>query len=180
MNLHPIFVHFPIALLSLYTVIELARFKQITEQPTWFYIKAILVLCGTAGALVAIFFGDIAAAGLREGLVTAQVNDPNSVIHLHEFFAKAGTAIFMLPAAGYAVAWLNKYNFINSLPGNVLKSIWRLGTKIQELIIETPLVIFLVIIGIILITMAATLGASIVYGPDNDPFVKIIYHLFFQ
>lgn len=180
MNLHPILVHFPIALLSLYALVEIARFKKVTTQPSWFYIKAVLAITGTVAAFAAIAFGDTAADAVRDGLIAVQVSDPMSVIHLHETLAKLGTTIFILPAASYAVAWLNQVNFIERLPGSALKSIWRLGTKISDLIIKTKLAILLAIIGAGLVTIAAALGGSIIYGPDNDPFIKIIYHLFFK
>lgn len=180
MNLHPILVHFPIALLSLYTLVEIVRFKKVTDHPSWFYIKAVLAVLGTIAAFAAIVFGDTAAEAVRDGLVLVQVSDPMSVIELHETLAQLGTAIFILPAASYAVAWLNQINFIEKLPGNIFKSIWRMGTKISDIIIKTKLVILLALIGAGLITIAAALGGSIIYGPDNDPFIKLIFHLFFK
>ena len=100
------------------------------------------------------------------------------VINLHETLAKTGALIFLLPAAGYAVAWLNKFNFIDFLPGRFLKLIWEIGTRIQKLITETSLVIILSVAGLLAITMAAALGGSIIYGPDTDPLVHFIYKLF--
>lgn len=180
MNLHPVLVHFPIALLSLYTLIEIARFKKVTQHSSWFYLKAVLSITGVVGAFTAVAFGDTAVHAVRSGLVLTQVADPMGVIRLHENLAKLGTALFVLPAAGYTVVWLNQFNFINYLPGNFLKSIWKFGTRIQQIITETSLVIIIAIIGLVVITIAAALGGSIVYGPDNDPFVRIIYHIFFQ
>ena len=46
MNLHPIFVHFPIALFTLYALLECARFKKLQEQTYYFYLKAFLVITG--------------------------------------------------------------------------------------------------------------------------------------
>ncbi|MEK7110290.1 MAG: hypothetical protein AAB759_00205 [Patescibacteria group bacterium] len=39
MNIHPAFVHFPIALLTIYAVLELARFRFFTARPYWFHLK---------------------------------------------------------------------------------------------------------------------------------------------
>ncbi len=179
MNLHPIFVHFPIALFSLYTFIEILRFKKISDRQETFYIKAVLSIAGVFGAFAALLFGDTAAHEVMQGIITAKVDNPVEVIELHEFLAQLGTFIFILPAAGYAVAWLNKFDFINKLPGKFLKSIWQFGTLISKWIIETPLVILLSLVGIVIITIAAALGGSIIYGPDSDPIVKIIFNLFF-
>ena len=67
MNLHPIFVHFPIALLTLYTLCELLRFKKIKDHPAWFYLKAVLIICGTLGAAAALLTGD----GAKEAVLLA-------------------------------------------------------------------------------------------------------------
>lgn len=179
MNLHPILVHFPIALLSLYALVEIARFNKVTQSPSWFYIKATLVIFGTLGAFAAIAFGDTAAEAVRNGLVAVQVADPSKVIELHEGLAKLGSSLFLLQALGYGVAWLNQNDFINRLPSNGLKSIWRLGTKISDLVTKTKLAILIALGGAACITIAAALGGALVYGPDNDPFVKIIFQLFF-
>lgn len=180
MNLHPIFIHFPIALLSLYAFMEVIRFKKVTAQPAWFYIKAVLSIFGVLGALLAILAGEGAEEAVQAGLVTAQVADPMAVIHLHEFLAQTSTAIFILVAASYAVEWLNKSNFINRLPGKFLKTIWQFGTRIQGWITGTNFVVVLAVVGAILILTTAALGGSIVYGPDSDPIIRIIYSLFFQ
>ncbi len=180
MNLHPIFVHFPIALLTLYTLCELLRFKKIKAQPAWFYLKAVLVICGTAGATVALFTGSEAKMAVLTGVVNVQVANPRMVINLHETWAKGASLIYLLLAAGYAVAWLNRFNLIGYLPGKILKWIWQFATKIQKLLIETNLVIILSVAGLIAITIAGALGGSIVYGPNTDPVVQFIYKFIVQ
>jgi uncharacterized membrane protein len=180
MNLHPIFVHFPIALLTLYTLCELLRFKKIKEQPTWFYLKAILVICGTAGATVALFTGSEAKRAVLTGVINAQVANPRLVISLHENWAKGASLIYLLLAAAYAVAWLNRFNFIDQLPSKALKWIWQVGTQIQKILIETNLVIILCIAGLVAITIAGALGGSIIYGPNTDPVVQSIYKFIVQ
>jgi uncharacterized membrane protein len=180
MNLHPIFVHFPIALLTLYTLCELLRFKKIKEHPAWFYLKAVLVICGTAGATVALFTGSEAKKAVLTGIINAQVANPRMVINLHETWAKGASLIYLLLAAAYAVAWLNKFKVIDYLPGKALKEIWQIGTQIQKLLIETNLVIVLSVAGLIAITIAGALGGSIIYGPNTDPVVQFIYRFIVQ
>jgi membrane-associated phospholipid phosphatase len=102
------------------------------------------------------------------------------VINLHETWAKGASLIYLLLALGYALAWLNRIDIINYLPGKTLKWIWQFGTRIQKLLIETNLVIILSIAGLIAITIAGALGGSIIYGPNSDPVVQLIYKLMVQ
>lgn len=102
MNIHPIIVHFPIALLTLYAVFELIRFKKVTSQPYWFQIKAILAVLGTLGAYVAAASGpDGGGSALKE---------------MHEQFASLTVLIFTIIALAYLLEWFfpSKYsNFVH-------------------------------------------------------------------
>ncbi|KHO51327.1 MAG: hypothetical protein QT04_C0044G0036 [archaeon GW2011_AR11] len=62
LNIHPIFVHFPIALLSLYAVMVLIRFRKVMGLPYWSYAKAILAIAGTLGAFAALQTGSLVGA----------------------------------------------------------------------------------------------------------------------
>jgi uncharacterized membrane protein len=57
MNIHPIVVHFPIALLTLYGVLECVRWKKVMDFMHAFHVKATLVIAGTLGAIVAYISG---------------------------------------------------------------------------------------------------------------------------
>ena len=37
MNVHPLLIHFPIALLTVYVVMECLRFKKLLAEHSWFY-----------------------------------------------------------------------------------------------------------------------------------------------
>lgn len=60
MNIHPAFVHFPIALLTLYTIVEILPLARWMPRVEWAPIRAFLLYVGTAGALVTAFTGDMA------------------------------------------------------------------------------------------------------------------------
>lgn len=180
MNYHPIFVHFPIALLTVYTICEFIRFKQIKKHVAWFYVKAVLVITGTAGATAALFTGDGARQAVLSGVINARVADPRAVINLHETFAKGASLIFLIIAIGYAIAWLDKLNIVDYLHGSLLKSFWGILVGFQKILTDSPLIIVLSIFGLIAITIAGSLGGSIIYGPNTDPMVHFIYGLFFH
>jgi uncharacterized membrane protein len=175
MNIHPVLVHFPIALFTVYAVLELIRFKKINNQPYWFYVKGVLAITAAAGAGAAYLFGDIAKEAIRNGAVKTVLVNSHQVIELHETWAKASLIISILLAAAYLCLWLNKYNAIEKLPGQFLKLIWRMGTGLSRFFVETPTIFAMVILGLIAITVTGALGGAIVYGPDADPIVRMIY-----
>lgn len=58
-SLHPMFVHFPIALLSLYAGLELITLHpRLRHNTTFYYIKLFLLVCGTLGSMVASSTGE--------------------------------------------------------------------------------------------------------------------------
>lgn len=171
-NVHPIFVHFPIALLTIYALFELLYFKQIRNLAYTFYIKAFLVVAGSAAAFVTLQTGEWAAEGLESGPM-------RQLIETHSNWADIATGIFTVLAASYAIAWLNRSPGFAAFVGRTpwLRGIWLLLTKLQKLFIETPLVVILALGGLAAITITGALGGSMVYGPDVDPVVSFIYHL---
>lgn len=64
MNIHPAFVHFPIALLLIYSLIELLPMARFMPRVGWSSIKPFLLYLGTAAALVT-----AATGGMAEELV---------------------------------------------------------------------------------------------------------------
>lgn len=179
MNPHPILVHFPVALLSVYTVFELIRFKKLLAQPAWFYIKAVLCVFGAVGALAAVFTGDFAKRAILSGNGTGYPGlNLRQVIGIHETWAHVTTVIFVLLGCAYLVAVLNRFDFLSNLPGSLLKGIWKFGTWIEKILIETPLVIILAIAGLCSLTITGALGGMLVYGPNIDPILHLVYKLF--
>ena len=91
MFLHPIITHFPLALLTVYSVFELIRFKKVTEKPYWFFVKAIFVTLGTITAVLAWLTGP-EVSGSRLG-------------EMHELFATNSLLIFAIIALTYFSTW---------------------------------------------------------------------------
>src|SRR3989344_4809697 len=96
MNLHVIAVHFPIALLTLYSLMELVRSRKIAALPYWFYLKAFLVILGTLSA--------INAAALGKLLTLSRGIPLEGAVLMHTLFAVATIAIFGIIAILYLPA----------------------------------------------------------------------------
>jgi len=48
--------------------------------------------------------------------------------------------------------------------------------KLKYFILFPPVAIVLALAGLVAITVTGGLGGAIVYGPDADPFFKLVYH----
>ncbi len=160
LNIHPIFVHFPIALLMVYSVLEIIRFKWLQKfisPEAWFYVKATFVIIGAAMSYLTWLTGELA-----EDIV-----GHSSLIETHSNFAIATILIFSILAVAYKVAWLRKMNF----------QVWSWVVRIQTFLIETPFIFLLILAGAACLLITGVLGGSIVYGQGMDPFSDFIYNL---
>ncbi len=172
MNVHPIVVHFPIAFLTAYAILEILAFKSLRQKIYWFYIKASLVILGAGGAAAALLTGEM-VEDLAEGDRAMR-----QVLHLHEAFAKATLLIFSLIALGYAILWIYKElePYFGAGRFSVLKAFLLLPVKVSRFFLESPIAILLALLGLACITLTGGLGGVMVHGPDADPFFRPIYH----
>lgn len=175
MNIHPIFVHFPVAFLTLYAVLEILRFKVLLKQSFWFYLKAVLVIVGVLGAAAALATGDLASE-----ILLKQHRELHDLVEMHETFAGLTFVTFLVLASGYAILWVKQYNFAWLSRENFIGKAWKVKMYFGHLIAETPLVWILALVGLVSITITGALGGSIVYGHLGDPFTSFVYNLFFK
>lgn len=170
MDLHPIFVHFPIALLLIYGFMELLRFKKLTDNESWNYAKAGMVIIGVIFAFIALASGEGA-----EEAIEATGNQLNlEITEVHSLFAGTATWIFAISALGYLIFIINKI----WLFGNENKY-WKFALKLESIILSKYIIILVAILGIIVMAITGALGGVIVYGTGKDPLADMIYSLFF-
>ena len=101
-NIHPLLVHFPIALLFLYSVIKILPFKRWFPKIAWRDIERVLLLVGVLGAFAALATGDTA-----EHLV-----HPNrQLVDAHSTFGAVATWIYGALLVGEFAAVINAQNY---------------------------------------------------------------------
>lgn len=175
MNIHPIVVHFPVALLSLYSIMEVLQFSRLHRSRTWNRIKEVFLILGTLASLVAFQTGEIAEEILGRSELT----------QIHDNFATRTVWFFAVLSVLYVVRLISNEaplqrirNWMWKTP--VVRVVWQVLVKISHVILDQKyLLIIIGIIGMGLISVTGALGGAIVYGPDVDPVVSYIYHLFF-
>ena len=159
-NVHPILVHFPIALLTTYSLFELARFRILTKQPYYFYLKAILLFTGTLAAFPTILVGLY---------IKSQFTDQN-LVTLHETVAISATVVFFILAVSYLNVWIdqNPPKFLTN------HAWWRVKVRVSKVIVRTLLVFPIALLGLFLIFLTGALGGLVAFGPDIDPFSRTL------
>src|SRR3989339_487836 len=173
MDFHPIIVHFPVALLTLYAILEIFNLKILTRQIFYGRLKGTLVILGSLGPLAALPTGKTAAefqiGPLKSGSFV-------NLIQTHALWATIAAWIFSLLAAAYLIGWLKEK--LPPIKGfGPLEKFIALIFWLPRLILKTPLKYLLALLGLVSITITGALGGALVYGPNVDPLVKIIYRL---
>lgn len=163
-NIHPIFVHFPIALLFIYSLIKVIPFDKYFPKISWRQIETFLLVIGVAGALIASETGEIA-----KDLIARN----GELVDMHSNYAEISTFIFGLLLLGEVLFFL--------MPIIILKFKESVFTSlliyIQKILTNPVLSKVLAILGFISISITGLLGGAIVYGTSADPFTGIVLRI---
>lgn len=166
-NLHPIFVHFPIALLFVYSLIKLLPLQKWTPQVAWKHIEQVILGIGFIGALLSLATGETAEHLLR----------PNrQLVEAHSTFASLATFLYGAILAGECASLLNQTEririFIDKMP--VIPS---LLSWIERIFTHKLLSGCLALCALLALTITGLLGGVLVYGTTADPFAQSILNL---
>jgi uncharacterized membrane protein len=169
MDLHPLFVHFPVALLTVYAVLEIIRHW--TPGEGWRTARALLVIVGTAFSFASLATGEAAehAFGKPELI---------DVLETHSIVANVTTWIFAILAASYLLTSLWVRSSIARGPSFLARPFGILS-RIASTILRTPISIIAAILGFLAMGLVGALGGILAYGPDFDPITSAVYRLLF-
>lgn len=173
-NLHPLFVHFPIALLLMYSLIKIIPFQKWVPQIAWVDVRRISLLAGSLGAMVALYTGEIA-----EHLI--KPNHP--IVEAHSTFATTATWLYVALLLGELSAFLLSND---KFTGYISNGASASGSKrTLSKILSFFKIVFhdgvfskiLALVGLVLVTVTGVLGGVTVHGIGGDPIAPIILNI---
>ena len=174
MNIHPIFVHFPIALLTIYGFLELLRFRKLLETPWFEYVKGAFVIIGALTSSLALQTGELAEHAYKG-------SDARTIIKIHASLVGFASTIFGILAVVYAIRLISKSSFQEKIVNSFFGHLWNFVLSVANPLYDSAwFMMTAAFIGIIAVTVTGGLGGAIVYGPDVDPVVSVIYSLLVQ
>lgn len=163
-------IHFPIALLTLYSVFEIISIKRVRSLSYWFYVKASLVIFGAGGAVIARQTGEL----IEDRFVSVK-----NVVDMHSLWANITVGIFLTLAIIYIIEWIKRDYQSQWLRHKYIAWLWNILVKIQVWLYHRPVLMLAAFVGLVAVTITGALGGSIAHGPDTDPVANFVYHLFF-
>lgn len=125
-TIHPVVVHFPIALLTIYSLLEIASlFPKVRHNRTVRYIKLFLIVVGWVGIQAALSSGE----AMEDAGYGAQ-----RILERHENFGNLSNWLYGLATLGYVSQWI-LYDGVRTSLGAKMIGSWahRLLQKIAFL-----------------------------------------------
>jgi uncharacterized membrane protein len=156
-NLHPIVVHFPIALLSIYSVIKILPFKKWLPEIPWRDIERLLLIIGVVGVFASLSTGEIAER------LTSPDHD---LVEAHSTFATLTAIFYVLLLAGEIICCANN-KLILFFKKYIL--VGKILNILEKTLCHKRISAILALFGLISIFVTGLLGGVLVHGPTVDP-----------
>ena len=160
-NIHPLFVHFPIALLLLYSAIKILPLHKWLPSVAWKHLERVLLITGVLSAMVASSTGEVA-----EHLVRPD----HDLVEMHALFASASTWFYGLLLVGEVLYFINPK--ITTRFGS--SYVTKLLGFVQKVLTNRAVTLILAILGLLAISVTGLLGGVMVYGVTADPLTSIV------
>ncbi len=160
-NIHPIFVHFPIAFLFVYSLIKILPLQKWLPFVAWKQIERAFLFFGVIGAFVALSTGETAE----------HITHPNrDLVEMHAFFANMATFIYLIILIGETLSVAMSFIILKIKSVQIIKVV----TFFKDFLTHSIISVTLAILGLFSISITGLLGGVMVYGTTADPFAKIV------
>lgn len=153
-NIHPIIVHFPIALLFVYSLLKIIPLYKWFPQAGWKQTERVFLILGFIGACVALYTGEIAEHLVRPS---------HDLVEMHAAFATISVCIYGALLLGDIIMWIGSKRL---LP----KFIIGLG----KILTHRAIGVILALCALVAISVTGLLGGVMVYGTSADPFAGTV------
>lgn len=164
-DIHPIFVHFPIALLVIYSIIKVLPLKTWFPNVAWKDIERILLVLGTLGAFAALATGEVAE----------EISRPNrQLVEAHSTFAGISTWPYVALLIGEIIELVSGRQ---SIFGKIPSSIQNAILFVKKILTNATFSKVIALLALVAISVTGLLGGVMVYGTTADPFAKIVLSL---
>lgn len=161
-DIHPIIVHFPIALLTLYAFIELVSLHpKLKNNRTVFYIKLVLLIAGTLGSIAAVLSWWVAQKLLGN----------SSLVRTHKSFGEMTRNIFVVLSLIY-LAKLYVYERKTPLAKALPPFLQNILLRVEKYARKTFAPQILALVWLFFVTVTWALWWAIIYGKTADPIIK--------
>ncbi len=161
-DIHPIVVHFPIALLFVYSILKILPLSKWWSGVSWRQIERVLLIIGVCGAFVA----------LATGSTAAHLAKPDrTLLHAHETFAQLTTILYSALLVGEIAAFINERALVSQ------PTLLRIIQIVESILANRVFSAILAFVALIALFMTGLLGGAIVYGAAADPLAGIILPL---
>lgn len=161
-TIHPLLVHFPVAMLSLYGILEIISGLPIIRKFDLTLTKLVLVIIGTLGGMLASASGEA---------IEHSFSGLHNLVEMHSTWATLTNFLGIIIAALLLVSYFSS-SVISRYPGGAIARITGIITRLAQ---TRALMVILALYVVISITVTGALGAVIVHGPQVDPVVNFIY-----
>lgn len=160
-NIHPLFVHFPIAFLLLYSLLKILPCDRWFPRLSFRLTRFLLLAAGVLGGFFASTTGEMAEHLTR----------PNhQLVEMHALFAGMSIWIFGILLVGEILFLANPYIQKKFPTASWIKF---LGA-IEKILTHKVLTFTLTLGGIIAIVVTGVLGGALVYGASADPIAPFV------
>ncbi len=168
-SVHPAVVHMPLGILTLYAVLELIPIRKMWTDPRWLLAKRVMLFFGTLGIILAV------QTGQERG---GENIESGSILEFHSRVGTNAAWIFGILAFGQLVMLVSPFFTRKFGKNETLYVIWKVIERIAKFLTMRPVIVVGALFGLAVLTLTGALGGSMVYGPEADPMVSMIYKIF--